>query len=293
MKLYILPFDHRSSFSKIILGTEKPDKEQKEKLKKFKEIIFNGLLESLEGRKDRKDFAILVDEEYGQKILLKAKEEKIKICLPVEKSGEELLKLHYGNKFKEHISKFSPDYVKILIRYNPINTKQNQKQLSVLSEIKDFCNENKFKTIVELLVPPTEKDLEICKSKEIYDKTVRAERTTQAIKEIKKVLRPTIWKLEGFNKKNWPQIVSETKGSKIILLGRGEDDRKVRQWLKDASEFESIIGFAIGRTIFIDAIKQYNEGKIDDKKASKLIANKFLSFVNNWEKYGKKDQENI
>ncbi|MDD4409916.1 MAG: DUF2090 domain-containing protein [Candidatus Pacebacteria bacterium] len=287
-KLYILPFDHRSSFSKAVLNTEKPDASQKKLLKEFKEIIFEGLVHSLSGRKDKKSFAILVDEEYGQKVLSMAKEKKISICLPVEKSGEEQLKLHYGNNFKEHIKKFSPEYVKILIRYNPENTRQNQKQLETLSKIKEFCSEEKMKTIIELLVPPTENDLKSCKDKETYDKTIRSEKTVQAIKEIKAVLRPTIWKLEGLDKKSWVKVIEETNRSKIILLGRGEDDTKVRKWLKDASSFDQIIGFAIGRTIFLTPIKDYYEKKITREEAMKRISKKFLSFVDTWEKYGTK-----
>lgn len=289
-KLFILPFDHRSSFSKSVLGTEKPNKDEKKQLKEFKEIIFNGLVYSLRGRKDKKDFAVLVDEEYGDKILKRARSEKIKICLPVEKSGEDLLKLQYGKKFKEHILKYSPDYVKILIRYNPQNSKQNKKQLLCLSEISRFCQQKRLKTIIELLVPPTSEDLKLCQNIETYDKTIRAERTAAAIKEIKNILKPTIWKLEGFDKKNWPKVIAEAKSSKIVVLGRGEDDIKVRKWLKDASSFDSIIGFAIGRTIFLDAIKKYHEKKITNEQAIKVISKKFLSFINNWEKYEKENQ---
>ncbi len=288
-RLYILPFDHRSSFSKMILGTENPNKEQGAKLKEFKQIIFNGMIKSLKERKDKKSFAILVDEEYGKDVLLKAKEEKVKICLPIEKSGEELLKLQYGKKFAEHISKFAPDYVKILIRYNPGNSKQNLKQLAVLEEINTYCKNEKIKTIIELLVPATEQDLINCKDKESYDKILRPQLTAQAIREIKKIMKPNIWKLEGFGKKDWLTILPETKGSKIILLGRGEDDTKVKNWLKSASAYDDMIGFAIGRTIFLTAIKEYHDGIISKEQASDKIAKKFLSFVNNWEKYATKE----
>lgn len=288
-KLYILPFDHRSSFSKDILGMENPDKEGKELIKKFKDIIFDGLLLSMENRKDKSSFSVLVDEEYGHKVLERAKNSKVKICIPVEKSGEELLKLEYGKKFGEHIKKYDPQYVKVLIRYNPANIKGNKKQLSVLSEISTFCRENGYKTIIELLVPPTPEDLTLCKDKETYDKTLRIEKTCQSIKEIKACCKPDIWKLEGFDKKGWAEIVKETKGSKIIMLGRGEDSTKVKKWLKDASAFKEIIGFAIGRTVFLEAVKDFHAGKIDENKAVKNISKKFLSFVDNWEKYGEKN----
>lgn len=292
-KLYILPFDHRSSFSKIILGTETPDKEQKQKLKEFKKIIFTGLLYSLQQKSDKKNYSILVDEEYGQDVIESAKKNKIQICLPVEKSGKDFLIFDYGKNFREHILKFNPDFVKVLIRYNTDNVKQNIKQLSVLAELKEFCLKNKLKTIVELLVPPTKNDLALPEGRDNFEK-IRPQKTISSIREIKTVLKPSIWKLEGLDKNTWPEVIKETRGSKIILLGRGENDSRVRKWLKDASSFDSVIGFAIGRTIFIDSIKRYNEGSITSEQASKLISKKFLSFVAIWEKYkNDENQKNI
>jgi len=289
--LYILPFDHRSSFTKDILNTEKPSKEQRKEIERLKDIIFEGIEISLEKRKDKKNFAILVDEEYGSNVIKNAREKKIKICLPVEKSGENELKFEYGKKFKEHILKINPDFVKVLVRYNPENKTINQRQLKSLAELSIFCKEKKLQTIIELLVPPTKNDLDICGNKNDYDKKLRAEKTAQSIKEIKTVFNPTIWKLEGFDKNNWKTIVKETKKTKIIVLGRGEDDKKVKQWLRDAAKFNQIIGFAIGRTIFMSPIKEYYSKKINAQKASLLISKKFLSFVSIWEK--QKNYENL
>jgi 5-dehydro-2-deoxygluconokinase len=289
--LYILPFDHRSSFTKDILNTEKPSKEQRKEIERLKDIIFEGIEISLEKRKDKKNFAILVDEEYGSNVIKNARAKKIKICLPVEKSGENELKFEYGKKFKEHILKINPDFVKVLVRYNPENKTINQRQLKSLAELSIFCKEKKLQTIIELLVPPTKNDLDICGNKNDYDKKLRAEKTAQSIKEIKTVFNPTIWKLEGFDKNNWKTIVKETKKTKIIVLGRGEDDKKVKQWLRDAAKFNQIIGFAVGRTIFMSPIKEYYSKKINAQKASLLISKKFLSFVSIWEK--QKNYENL
>jgi len=284
MKLYILPFDHRSSFVKDVLGAEKPSKEQKKEIENLKQIIFTGLEYSLKERKDKKSFAVLVDEEYGAKVISAAKRKNIKICLPIEKSGESILKLEYGKNYEKHILKIAPDFVKILIRYNPENINDNKKQLKTLENISAFCKKNKQQTILELLVPPTKNDLSAYKDKSEYDKKIRASKTALAIKEIKNVFKPSIWKLEGFDENGWKKVIKETKKDKIIVLGRGEDDKKVKQWLKSASRFDSIIGFAIGRTIFMDPIKKYHSKQITAQKASLLISKKFLSFISLWEK---------
>ncbi|MFA5207895.1 MAG: DUF2090 domain-containing protein [Candidatus Paceibacterota bacterium] len=278
-ELLILPFDHRSSFLRDILClSAKPDKKQIETVKELKKIIFDGFL--LTTNKE-KSFGILVDEEYGEDILKEAKEKKIITCLPVEKSGEKTLKLNYPKNFEEHIDKFNPDFVKILIRYNPLNKADNQKQLKVLSQINDFCQKRKYKVILELLVPPAKKDLNL----KNYEKEIRAERTVGSINEIKEKIKVNIWKLEGFEKDQWKEVIKATnKDSKIIFLGRGEDKKKVIKWIKAAAVNKEIIGFAIGRTIFLETLKKYYSKKISKEKAIKTIASNFSSFVKLWRK---------
>jgi 5-dehydro-2-deoxygluconokinase len=280
--LYILPFDHRSSFFKNILGVKgKPSEKNLEQARELKEMIFNGFVAAIHGFKDKKSFGILVDESMGKSIIARAKKEKIILCLPVEKSGH-TFDFEYGKKFKEHIDKNRPDFVKALIRYNPENIAENKKQLSKLAELETFCKKKKYKLIIELLVPPTENDLKVYGEKK-YEQKVRAAKTIKAIEEIQAAGSPDIWKLEGFSKPDWPQIIKAVKKSKIIVLGRGESTPSVIKWLEDASTFKEIIGFAVGRTVFSEALISYLDGDISKNEASLWIAIKFSFFVNLWQ----------
>lgn len=281
--LYILPFDHRSSFFKNILGVKEiPVKSDLELAKKLKKIIFDGFLLSLKDFKDKSDFAILVDEKTGNNVLSEAKKQKIKICLPVEKSGQ-LFDFEYGKNFGEHIKKIQPDFVKALVRYNPDNVLINKKQLEKISQLSDFCKKEKYHLLIELLVPPTSADLKKYGAKN-YEQKIRFEKTIQAIDEIETVAKPSIWKLEGFSKPNWDKIVKHIDNrAQIIVLGRGEKDEQVRQWLKDAAQIKDIIGFAIGRTIFSESLKSYLNEEISDHEAALWIAVKFSFFVNFWQ----------
>lgn len=274
MKLFILPFDHRSSFLKIL---KKPTKKKVEELK---QIIFNGFLDVYSQYKKKSELAILLDQKYGEEIIKYAKEKNIAICLPIEKSGKNILELEY--KDLNEIKKINPDYVKVLIRYNPLNIKVNEKQIITLKKIDDFCRKNNYKVILELLVPPTEDDLKLTKN---YDRYLRLDRTCQAINEIQEHILVNTWKLEGFNKRGWQDIEKIIENdSKIIFLGRGESKTKVKNWLIQSKNTKNIIGFAIGRTIFMDAIGRYNQGLISREKASKIISNNFKYFIDLWNK---------
>lgn len=283
---FILPFDHRSSFSKNILGLDgKLNNQQKKEITNLKEIIFEGFLNVQKKYNHQDYFGILVDEEYGYQIIKKAKKTKIKICLPVEKSGQTELQFVSGRSFGRQIKKIKPDYVKVLVRYNPLNKEINKRQLKKLKELNIFCRQNNYPIILELLVPPTASDLKIAKTENNYNQRLRISRTLAAIQEIKKVISVSIWKLEGFDKIGWQKIINTVnQKSKIIFLGRGEEKDQVAKWLKTAQSFKEIIGFAIGRTVFLDPLKKYVAGKINRKTAVKKITQNFDYFVQLWAK---------
>jgi myo-inositol catabolism protein IolC len=102
-------------------------------------------------------------------------------------------------------------------------------------------------------------------------------------KEVKEKVKVSVWKLEGFSKKQWENVIKSTnKGSKIVLLGRGEDKSKVSKWMRDASGYKEIIGFAIGRTIFLEPLKEYQNNKSTKEETIKKISDNFNYFINLW-----------
>ena len=64
-----------------------------------------------------------------------------------------------------------------------------------------------------------------------------------------------------------------------MLLGRGASTEKVEQWLQAASTVDGFIGFAIGRSIWWDALKGFLAEDLDRAAAASLIADNYLHFV--------------
>ncbi len=64
-----------------------------------------------------------------------------------------------------------------------------------------------------------------------------------------------------------------------IILGRGEDDRKVREWLTTAAAVSGFIGFAVGRTSFWDPLVDWRGKKITRDAAVAEIARRYQEFV--------------
>src|SRR4029450_680032 len=80
-------------------------------------------------------------------------------------------------------------------------------------------------------------------------------------------VEPDVWKIEGLDARADCGKVLEAarRGGRdkvsCIVLGRGEDDQKVREWLATAAAVPGFIGFAVGRTVFWDPLVQWRAGK--------------------------------
>jgi len=56
-------------------------------------------------------------------------------------------------------------------------------------------------------------------------------------------------------------------------------DEKVNEWLRAGSSVEGYKGFAIGRSIFWDALKGFHEGDKSREEAVTEIAESYLGFL--------------
>ena len=68
-----------------------------------------------------------------------------------------------------------------------------------------------------------------------------------------------------------------------IILGRGEDDEKVHEWLATAARVPGFIGFAVGRTAFWEPLVDFRAKKITREAAVNGIANRYREFVDVFE----------
>jgi len=294
-QLYILPFDHRSTFYRGLFGLEKPlSKTQSQKIKDTKWLLWQSFEQVYKKVSDKESYGILVDEEFGSDILKAAKKQKAIRIITVEKSGQPVFDFEYGARFGRHLLKFKPDYAKVLVRYNPANKKDNKIQLKRLKRINDFCEKNKIGLLFELLVPAIDVQLKKYKTQDRYDRQGRPGLTAMAIKEIRAAgVEPTIWKMEGMDEKSdWQKIIKNIKFKNqkdfsIVILGRGVSKKRVGQWFEIGAAFTEITGFAVGRTIFFKALEDYRDKKISKKQTIDKIAKNFQYFVKLWQKYKK------
>jgi 5-dehydro-2-deoxygluconokinase len=234
-----------------------------------------------------------VDEQFGTDILRDAANRGYVTACPAEKSGQDEFDFEYGEDFDHHIESFRPTFCKVLVRYNPQgDSAMNRRQSERLKRLSDYLHSGgPSRFMFELLVPATPAQLQQSGGdKSEYDRKLRPELMVGAITELQGAgIEPDVWKIEGIDSpEDCARIVAAARrGGRdhvgCIVLGRGEDDTKVRQWLKTAAAVPGFIGFAVGRTSFWEPLSDWKNGRISRDAAIVEIARRYREWVDIFE----------
>ncbi|HEX5225097.1 MAG TPA: DUF2090 domain-containing protein [Solirubrobacteraceae bacterium] len=292
--LYILAFDHRGSFQKKFFGIEgEPDAEQTAIIADAKHLIFEGMLQAVGNGADPAVTGVLVDEQFGSTVPTEARERGLKLAMPAERSGQNMFDFQYGEDFGEHIESFDPDFTKVLVRYNPDgDAEENRGQLERLKRLSDWLKARDRKFLFELLVPAEAAQLEsVGGDSDRYDAELRPDLMRRAIVAIQDAgIEVDVWKIEGVDERSdCEMLVAQARsggrdGVTCVVLGRGADDAKVDHWLTQAAPVDGFVGFAIGRSIWWDPLKEYVDGKIERAEGARRIAENYMRFVSVYER---------
>lgn len=287
--LYILPFDHKTGIMRSLFGFDKDTltSEQKEIVKDTRALIYEGFKLAIEKGIPKECAALLTDEEFGKNVLQDGKKEGYVIMLNTEKSGQDELEFEYGEGFGQHIEKFKPNFVKVLVRYNAEGDREiNSRQLVRLKALSHYSHEHGYKFLIEPLVPAIDAQLAEAGSKENYDRALRPQLTVQMIQEFQNAgVEPDIWKIEGMEtEEDYQEVVKSAQAGEtrkqvgVVVLGRAETIAHVDHWITTGAKVPGVIGFAVGRTVFGNAIKNYVQNSTERQQAIEEIADNFFHF---------------
>ncbi len=292
--LYILPFDHRGSFETGMFGWHGAlTPEQTAQIAAAKLVIYDGFQTAIAAGVPVEKAGLLVDEQFGAAILRDAAERGYHIACPAEKSGQEEFDFEYGDDFAAHIEEFHPTFAKVLVRYNPGgDAALNREQAARLKKLSDYLiSANRSLFMFELLVPAEKAQLEKLKGdKKTYDLEMRPGLMVEAIRELQESgVEPDVWKIEGLDRREDCEKIVEVARRNgrdkvgCIILGRGENDAKVREWLTIAATVPGFVGFAVGRTDFWDPLVAWRDGQQTRDDAVAKISARYREFVDLFE----------
>src|SRR3954469_24953793 len=195
-KLYVLAFDHRGSFEKMVGDVGR--------VPGAKKLIWEGFKRAIEQGAPKEYAGVLVDGQYGPDVAREAKAGGYVLSMPVEKSGQKEFDFEHGDRFGEEIERFDPSFSKVLVRYNPEGDRElNERQIEKLRRLSEWLHEHGRKYLFELLVPAEPSQLERFEGDEDrYDTELRPELMMEATPQLKNGGgEPDIGKIGGIDER--------------------------------------------------------------------------------------------
>jgi myo-inositol catabolism protein IolC len=284
--LFILAMDHRASFGKDVFGiTGEWSPTDLTRMRQAKGLIYEGL-RHVAGRVPSGREGVLVDEDLGAEVARTAKSDGVVLLMPIEKSGSRVFELEFGEQFAEHVEAFDPDFFKLLVRFNPLDDDSMRRtQRERLAMVSQWAEHTNRRWIIELLVPPTPEQLAAHADQAGFDAQERPALTAQVISELYAGgVYPTIWKLEGYETEAGADIVlaavaTETDHPAVcIVLGRDAPLSQVEHWLAVGARCD-LVGFAVGRTIWEEALRQHLAGTLSGEGLVDAVAENYSTLV--------------
>jgi len=300
--LFIMAMDHRASFGKTLFGVkdDDPDPDRVAAMKSAKWMILEGLRAALPAMTYGRA-GVLVDERYGQDVIdavkgdgeVGAGQRPVVLAIPVEASGHDWFTLEWGDQWLGHVEAIRPDYAKVLVRDNPdFDPAEREQQFGRLAQLSSGLHGIGVPLLYELLVPATGAQLDRAgHDTGAYDRDLRPGLVAQVIADNQAHgVEPTLWKVEGLETAEAAQQVADQaraggRRADLIVLGRDAPAERLDHWLEVASQVSAFVGFAIGRSIWEDAVRAYEASGPDEAAASTArdqVAERYLGFVAHW-----------
>jgi myo-inositol catabolism protein IolC len=286
-RLYLLAVDHRGSFERMV-GHDF------EVLVAAKMLVWRGFLDALAHGAPRDAAGILIDEQYGAAVAHEARKEGVVFALPVEKTGRDEFEFEHGDDFGRAIEASDPTYAKALVRFNPDGDDElNLRQVARLKALSDWLRDHDRRFLFELLVPPTDEQLRsVDGSCDRYDDELRPQLMQRAIEKLQDAgIAPHIWKIEGVDHREACREIARTArrdgrdGVGCLVLGRGASVERVEDWLRAGAGVDGYVGFAVGRSIFADTVRDFasDPDGYDLQRGVEEISARYRRFVTVYE----------
>lgn len=281
--LMILALDHRDSYAKLFADVEG---DRGVAMRRAKLLVYEGLLASRPSLGDGVP-GVLVDEDLGAEVQEHAHDDGVTLAIPVEKSGEKVFQLEYGDATEAHVGHIAPDYVKVLVRMNPADDPDTTRlQLTRLGELSSWLHSISLPFLYELLVPATDDQLaSVGGDSDAYDREVRPGLVVDVIRANQSAgVEPDLWKIEGLETADAArEVVAAARvggrdGVGCIVLGRDAPQDRLDRWLTIAAGVDGFVGFAIGRSIWEDAVTAHLEDG-DDQRLVDTVRARYTHFA--------------
>jgi 5-dehydro-2-deoxygluconokinase len=271
-RLLAFAIDHRKQLEDMADNLQAP----RSRIAPFKRLAIQAIAKVANGQDG---FGTLLDDTYGREAMFDAAKLGLWVGRPLEQPGSRPLRFEFTQDVGSRLVEWPVDHcIKCLAFYHPddppaLKDEQAQKLRTLYEAARKIGR--------ELLV-------EIIASKHgAMDRNTIA----RAMTELYALgIKPDWWKLEPqADQAAWGEISKVIDANDpycrgIVLLGLEAPPEELEKGFRAVAGNRHVKGFAVGRTIFNDPAQDWLRGRISDETAVALMAEKFATLVNMWNK---------
>lgn len=287
--MMVLAVDHRFDLFTELLSASPvhPAAAERERAANLKQVVFDGVLKAVEGGVPKSQAAIWTDSDLGESILLRGRGMKLNTMMSVERARVAEFRFEDALGFSERLSNLGVTYAAARVPYNPGEELQvNEAQQRKLRRLSEICRSSGPKLTLELVMRPTQVQLDQSASVEAWDAEIRPGLMVQAIRELQDAgVEPDLWALRGIN--NQAAMATATAQARVddrkagVLFTVGDDFSGSPEMDQDlinlAARTPGCQGLLIGPAIYAADLGEYDTGQIDRDEASARIAKRYIS----------------
>ncbi len=224
-------------------------------------------------------FGVLLDGRYGFDALARAAELPYWIGRPIEVPRSRPLEFECSADVATELLEWPVNQVvKCLVHYHPDDDRElRDAQERKLLRLFDACRKTQHELLVEVILPPRMSS----------DATTVA----RAVRRLYSIgVRPDWWKLEpAADTEAWRHVEAAIMDwdplcRGVVLLGLSAPEAELVSSFEAAAPYAMVKGFAVGRTIFHEAARDWLANRITDREAVAVLAGKLSNLVAAWRK---------
>ena len=270
--LMAFAIDHRAQFEAMAREVGAPI----EKVQAFKRLAVEATTRVAAGRPG---FGMLIDGTFGRDALFRAADQLLWIGRPVEEPGSRPLDFEGGGDIGAKLIEWPVGHtVKCLCFYHPDDPGElKARQERELVRIADAARRVGRELLVEIIAG---------KNGPVTSDTV----ATVLTRLYSIGIKPDWWKLEPQDDAAaWHASAAVIRENDpycrgIVLLGLEAPETELENAFSAAAQEPLVKGFAVGRTLFADAARQWLKGEITDEDAVAAMAARFQRLVEAWQR---------
>ena len=246
----------------------------RDKISPFKRLAVKAMAKVSQGRPG---YGTLLDDKYGREAMFDAEKLGLWIARPLEDPGSRPLRFEFSQDVGSRLVEWPVTHcIKCLCFYHPDDpAEMKQEQQQKLRTLYEAATKVGRELLIEIIAGkngPMDNTTVARAMQELYDLNIK----------------PDWWKLEPqADPAAWDEIgkvidKNDALCRGIVLLGLDAPEAELAKGFAAVADKPHVKGFAVGRTIFLEAAEAWLSGKMTDEAAVDNMAAKYASLIKIW-----------